>query len=199
MNMAQFFADLVDEQIDTVTRAVMASTVACARCHDHKFDPFSMTDYYATSTESVVPLAWSKHKRDLFSEMRKAARLFKPTEHMGPGLGVFVVRVVLAADCKNGGNCMYEGQFSPWHRSCAPADPFRTRADADRFIAESIKPEDIHVEDVRVPFRFQIFEDKIEHREKYSMGAGYYLKAAGTYSTGWLVRKQSYDLDEVRT
>ncbi len=43
----QFAADLVDEQIDTLTRAVMASSVACARCHDHKFDPYSMDDYYA--------------------------------------------------------------------------------------------------------------------------------------------------------
>lgn len=43
----QFRADLVDEQIDTLTRATMASSVACARCHDHKFDPFSMEDYYA--------------------------------------------------------------------------------------------------------------------------------------------------------
>src|SRR5690606_7293487 len=30
-----------------LTQAVMASTVACARCHDHKLDPFSMEDYYA--------------------------------------------------------------------------------------------------------------------------------------------------------
>ena len=43
----QFHADLIDEQIDTVTRSVLASSVACARCHDHKFDPFSMKDYYA--------------------------------------------------------------------------------------------------------------------------------------------------------
>jgi hypothetical protein len=28
-----------------------------------------------------------------------------------------------------------------------------------------------------------------EHREKYSMGRGYYLKASGCYSTGWLVKK----------
>ncbi|TXT38356.1 MAG: hypothetical protein FD138_412 [Planctomycetota bacterium] len=47
MNPLQFVADVADEQIDTVTRAVMASSVACARCHDHKFDPFSMQDYYA--------------------------------------------------------------------------------------------------------------------------------------------------------
>jgi hypothetical protein len=43
----QFQADLIDEQIDAVTRAITASSVACARCHDHKFDPFSMQDYYA--------------------------------------------------------------------------------------------------------------------------------------------------------
>ncbi|HEY7428028.1 MAG TPA: DUF1553 domain-containing protein [Gemmataceae bacterium] len=46
-NARQFAADLIDEQIDAVTRAVLASSVACARCHDHKFDPFAMEDYYA--------------------------------------------------------------------------------------------------------------------------------------------------------
>ncbi|MGV3484127.1 MAG: DUF1553 domain-containing protein [Planctomycetaceae bacterium] len=44
---AQFRADVIDEQIDTVSRAVLANSIACARCHDHKFDPFSMEDYYA--------------------------------------------------------------------------------------------------------------------------------------------------------
>lgn len=43
----QFQADVIDEQIDTVSRAVLANSIACARCHDHKFDPFSMEDYYA--------------------------------------------------------------------------------------------------------------------------------------------------------
>jgi hypothetical protein len=46
-NPLQFRADVIDEQIDAVTRAVLASSVACARCHEHKFDPFSMEDYYA--------------------------------------------------------------------------------------------------------------------------------------------------------
>jgi hypothetical protein len=36
-----------------------------------------------------------------------------------------------------------------------------------------------------------------EHREKYSMGAGYYLKAEGTYDTGWRVRKTSRHMDEL--
>ena len=46
MNPAQFAADVADEQLDTVTRAVLASSIACARCHDHKTDPFTMEDYY---------------------------------------------------------------------------------------------------------------------------------------------------------
>ncbi|MEQ1831112.1 MAG: PSD1 and planctomycete cytochrome C domain-containing protein, partial [Pirellula sp.] len=47
VDQRQFQADVVDEQIDSLTRAVIADSVACARCHDHKFDPFSMSDYYA--------------------------------------------------------------------------------------------------------------------------------------------------------
>jgi cytochrome c553 len=39
--------DIVDEQLDTITRTFLAVTVTCARCHDHKFDPFSQRDYYA--------------------------------------------------------------------------------------------------------------------------------------------------------
>jgi len=46
-NAAQFEADVVDEQIDSVSRAVLGLSVACARCHDHKFDPVTMDDYYA--------------------------------------------------------------------------------------------------------------------------------------------------------
>jgi len=42
-----FYADLVDEQIDGTTRAFLATTVACARCHDHKSDPIPQSDYYS--------------------------------------------------------------------------------------------------------------------------------------------------------
>ncbi|HTI51787.1 MAG TPA: DUF1549 domain-containing protein, partial [Planctomycetaceae bacterium] len=39
--------DIVDEQLDTTCRVFLALTMGCARCHDHKFDPLSMRDYYA--------------------------------------------------------------------------------------------------------------------------------------------------------
>ena len=43
----QMIADYVNDQIDVVSRGFMGLTLACARCHDHKFDPISIRDYYA--------------------------------------------------------------------------------------------------------------------------------------------------------
>jgi cytochrome c553 len=48
-NPRQFAMDVADEQIDAVFRAFNGLTVACARCHDHKFDPIPQKDYYALS------------------------------------------------------------------------------------------------------------------------------------------------------
>jgi len=39
--------DIIDDRIDTVSKAFLAMTVSCARCHDHKFDPIPTKDYYA--------------------------------------------------------------------------------------------------------------------------------------------------------
>ena len=39
--------DIVDDRIDVVTRGLMGLTVQCARCHDHKFDPVPIKDYYS--------------------------------------------------------------------------------------------------------------------------------------------------------
>ena len=38
--------DQIDDQIDTVTRGFLGLTVACARCHDHKYDAITARDYY---------------------------------------------------------------------------------------------------------------------------------------------------------
>ena len=39
--------DVIDDRIDVVLRGLQGLTVQCARCHDHKYDPISMRDYYA--------------------------------------------------------------------------------------------------------------------------------------------------------
>lgn len=81
----------------------------------------SMTDYFAHRTTRTVVIGWSRHNRDLFAEMRKAAATFPETAHL---------------------------------------------ADAP---------------------------DSAEHREKYSMGGGFYLKVGGRHSSGWCVKKTRAD------
>jgi hypothetical protein len=46
-NKQQLRFDVIDEQLDTLGKAVLGQTVGCARCHDHKFDPIPQRDYYA--------------------------------------------------------------------------------------------------------------------------------------------------------
>ncbi len=74
-NKKQFEMDLVDEQIDAVSQAFLGLTVACARCHDHKFDPIPQTDYYALagifrSTESLygtIPVIQNNNPSELLT------------------------------------------------------------------------------------------------------------------------------------
>ncbi|GIW96423.1 MAG: xanthan lyase [Pirellulaceae bacterium] len=43
----QLDMDVIDEQLDVLGKAILAQTISCARCHDHKFDPIPTRDYYA--------------------------------------------------------------------------------------------------------------------------------------------------------
>ncbi|MEM7012011.1 MAG: DUF1549 and DUF1553 domain-containing protein [Verrucomicrobiota bacterium] len=46
-DLEKFLMDQADRQVDLVTRTFLGLSVACARCHNHKFDPISKYDYYA--------------------------------------------------------------------------------------------------------------------------------------------------------
>tara|TARA_R110002096_G_scaffold147671_16_gene307712 strand:- start:49120 stop:51201 length:2082 start_codon:yes stop_codon:yes gene_type:complete len=71
-DIEKFKMDLVDEQIDVMSRSILGLTIACARCHDHKFDPIPTADYYALagiflSSETRYgpgPLYLNKHEKD---------------------------------------------------------------------------------------------------------------------------------------
>lgn len=45
-NDESYGLDMADDQINVTTRAILGLTVACARCHDHKFDPIPTAEYY---------------------------------------------------------------------------------------------------------------------------------------------------------
>ncbi len=93
--------DTIDEQIDTTGKALMGMTLGCVRCHDHKFDPITQSDYYALAaifkstktfgdTNTGAIKHWNEHvfateeelasiKKvdDLIAEKNKAATKFK--------------------------------------------------------------------------------------------------------------------------
>jgi Protein of unknown function (DUF1553)/Protein of unknown function (DUF1549)/Planctomycete cytochrome C len=62
--------DIVDEQLDVTSRAFLGLTLACARCHDHKFDPLPTTDYYALAGvfRSTEPLQDEVRNSTMFQE-----------------------------------------------------------------------------------------------------------------------------------
>ncbi|MHC4880291.1 MAG: DUF1549 domain-containing protein, partial [Planctomycetota bacterium] len=80
-------ADLVDEQIDAFGRAMLGMTIACARCHDHKFDPIPTADYYALagilrSTTTLVSYGkWVErpaHTRQTWDAARRLSQKLPP-------------------------------------------------------------------------------------------------------------------------
>ena len=49
-NRLDVMADEWEDRVDTVGRAMLGLTVACARCHDHKFEPITQRDYYGLAS-----------------------------------------------------------------------------------------------------------------------------------------------------
>ncbi len=69
--------DQYADRIDTLTRGFLGLTVACARCHDHKYDPIPTADYYAlegvfASTEYVEVPAAPKEQVDAYASAQAA-------------------------------------------------------------------------------------------------------------------------------
>ncbi|MDB6122825.1 MAG: Protein of unknown function (DUF1553)/Protein of unknown function (DUF1549)/Planctomycete [Pedosphaera sp.] len=70
VDIRQDQADVIDNQIDVLSKTFLGLTVACARCHDHKFDAIATKDFYA-----LYGVLESSHY---------AQRAIDPIEQVGP-------------------------------------------------------------------------------------------------------------------
>jgi len=83
-------ADEWEDRVDTVTRTFLGLTVACARCHDHKFDPITREDYYGlagifASTKMInrdPNSTTNEPPKEVTKENEKAKEMSRSTIHM---------------------------------------------------------------------------------------------------------------------
>jgi hypothetical protein len=70
----------LEDTIDNLGRALLGCSISCARCHDHKFDPFTMSDYYGlygilSSTRYPFPGAEVKMTQEDFVPLKSATEI----------------------------------------------------------------------------------------------------------------------------
>ena len=63
----------IDNQLDVLSKTFLGLTLACARCHDHKFDPITSQDYYAMAGH----LASSRHQQAFLDAPDRIGRFVK--------------------------------------------------------------------------------------------------------------------------
>jgi hypothetical protein len=180
------------DEIRAAMDAAQADRVIVATFRVDESD--TQTDYFGGRSAREVVIGFGRGRRESFAQLRKAAAAFKPTSDYGPGLGRWHAYPALGADCVLGsGEHMYQGSRSPWHFD-DKAGPLPTRAAAEAHAAaRPLEPLSITAPDGTtrlVPLVWKIDEDRIEHRENYSMGGGNYL--GDSRYGGWQVKSTAY-------
>ena len=75
VDIRQDECDRMDNRLDVMSKTFLGMTVACARCHDHKFDAISQRDYYAlagfliSSTYRQAPFAAMETHREAAAQL----------------------------------------------------------------------------------------------------------------------------------
>jgi hypothetical protein len=134
-NRLEVMADEWEDRVDTVSRAMLGMTVACARCHDHKFDPITAEDYHAlagvfASTKMVNRQPDGTPEKDVTADKMNPATLHVVEDGAPQNLNLFIR-----------GNVTRKGPVVPRHflTVLTPGDPQPfSQGSGRRELAESI-------------------------------------------------------------
>jgi len=87
VDLRQDECERVDNKIDVLSKAFLGLTVACARCHDHKFDPITQSDYHALSG-LVLGSSFRQVRFETMEQEREvAAKLAEVRRRHAPAVG----------------------------------------------------------------------------------------------------------------
>jgi hypothetical protein len=122
------YADRIDNQIDVFGKSILGLTLACARCHDHKFDPIATKDYYAL----FGVLASSRFRRADVTDPEAAVKLLDEIVALKQSLAS--VRPAPSEKRKPRGADIPRSPISQWNEKSVPFETFgenwRSRWDA---------------------------------------------------------------------
>jgi hypothetical protein len=107
-NAPDVMAEEWEDRVDTVTRGMLGLTVACARCHDHKYDPIPTQDYYALAGVFAGVEMYNK-PLTASAETKENGQAKKPDE------SIHIVRDTMPRDLKVmiRGDVANEGELVP--------------------------------------------------------------------------------------
>lgn len=100
----EVMADEWEDRVDVVTRGLLGLTVACARCHDHKFDPIPTEDYYALAGVFASTEMWNR-PFNADTEAEKSGQAKNPDEsiHIIRDKNVHDINVFIRGDVNSKG------------------------------------------------------------------------------------------------
>ncbi|MEX2189042.1 MAG: PSD1 and planctomycete cytochrome C domain-containing protein [Pirellulales bacterium] len=175
----EVMAEEWDDRVDTVMRTLVGLTVACARCHDHKFDPIETEDYYAlagvfASTQMFNRPLDDKAEKNKNGQAKKAEQAM----HIVRDENLHDLNVFIRGDVKSKGpivkrrflHVLSPGEPRPFEHGSGrldlarsivdPANPLTTRVIVNRVWASSFgQPL------VATPSNFGIRGEQPTHRE----------------------------------
>jgi hypothetical protein len=103
-NAPEVMADEWEDRVDIVSRGLLGLTVACARCHDHKFDPIPTQDYYALAGVFASTEMYNRPFDDK-TELGKNGQAKDPQHsmHIVRDINIQDIPVHIRGDAKNKG------------------------------------------------------------------------------------------------